>query len=127
MAAHFSDHGSSTENQIYRHLAVKVLGLENSQGKTAFDDDTKNKMVDFLSNSIIEMSVYPIIEFNPNSDEKEHQYNRELTEKIESELIYKFIEKFNNEHVLNKMKKPKNFNKESSQSVEIFEHFNANI
>ena len=48
------------------------------------------------------MLVYPIEQFLSNSDVAKHKENRELTEKIENEIINFFIRDYGKEAILNK-------------------------
>ena len=87
LAGHFSDIGSSTENQVYRQIAVKILEIKEAKDKKAFTEKIKKRVGDFLEKCTIEMFVYSIAEFEDNGDKDLHIRNRELTEVIENELI----------------------------------------
>ena len=119
LAGHFSDQGYSTENQIYRQIAVKILGIDAASAKQTFDQQTKDTVSDFLSSCKIEMFVHPLANFLSNADLDSHKSNRQLTEKIENELINYFIQQFGKERLLNK-KLPK------SEALQ-FDHITTDI
>ena len=124
LAGHLSDQGKSTENQIYRQIAVKILQLNGAQLKVKFDIKTKDEVTEFLSKSKVEMYVYPLANFLSNVDPAYHKENRRLTERIENDLINYFNEHFGSEKILNqkfKEKKPELFD---SLTLEIIDHLN---
>jgi hypothetical protein len=125
LAGHLSDQGNSTENQIYRQIAVKILGIESAKEKRPFDNGTKDAVTTFLTNCKIEMYVYPLASFLSNSELASHKLNRQLTERIENELINYFIGQFGLEKILNKkftVTNSKTFDKLTS---DIINHLNT--
>ena len=106
LAGHLSEQGRSTENQIYRQIAVKILGIENADKKQTFPIETKNAVAAFLAESKIEMYAYPLVKFLPETSLEEHKSNRQLVEKIENELMNYFSEKSHGDRILNKKIKP---------------------
>jgi hypothetical protein len=102
LAGHFSDQGYSTENQIYRQVAVKILGIDSAAARKTFDQQTKDSVSNFLSNCKIEMFVHPLANFLSTTALDNHKANRQFTEKIENELISHFIQQFGNDRLLNK-------------------------
>lgn len=102
LAGHFSDIGSSTENQVYRQIAVKVLKIEDVVKKEKFNESTKKRVGDFLETCKIEMFVYQIADFEDNSDKDLHTKNRKQTELIENELINCVQKKVSADKVFNK-------------------------
>ena len=78
LAGHLSDQGSSTENQIYRQIAFKILRIDAASAKNTFDKKTKDAVSDFLSSCKIEMLVYPLANYSSNTDSDSHKLNREL-------------------------------------------------
>ena len=73
LAAHFEDSGSSTQNQIYRHVASNSLGFpEGRTREGAFSESLKQAVEDFLVESSIRMHVYGLEPFRPGIDREEH-------------------------------------------------------
>lgn len=73
LAGHLEDMGRSTQNQIYRYLAVQVLGLKEANNKNVnFDDRIKQTVEDFLVSSTIRMHVYSLQEFIPSIEHEDH-------------------------------------------------------
>jgi hypothetical protein len=107
LAGHMSDKGSSTENQIYRQIVSKILGIERATEKGKFDNRTKEEVSAFLTKCKMEMYAYPITDFTFDISFENHKLNRQLTEKIENELISYFTINIGEERILNK-KMPKN-------------------
>ena len=108
LAGHLNSQESSTENQIYKGIAEKILNLDWNR-----KDELKTKVNDFLIHTIITMSIFPIMDFDNNIDKKKHEENRIKTEGIENELILKYIEKYGCDNILNKK-----YNKNSNCSDE---------
>lgn len=105
LAAHFSDQGYATDNQVYRQLAYKVLKLENADKRGTFDNNIKQEVTKFLSYCEIEMFVHPISVFCNDSTHEKHIQEREITEKIEEQLIWHLVKKHGGEYILNKKQK----------------------
>ena len=99
LSAHLSDQGRSTENQLYRHIASKILNLQIERNKV-FDAATKTKVGNFLKNSRICMHVFPIRPFETNMI-SEHKANREFVESIENAVILAISNRFGLNSVLN--------------------------
>jgi len=126
LAGHLSDQGHSTENQIYRQIAVKILGIDKASSKQTFDQQTKDRVSEFLSECKIEMFVHPLANFLSSTDRDSHKSNRQLTEKIENELINYFISSVGKDRLLNK-KIPKSEKLEFDPiATDIINHINAN-
>jgi len=81
LAGHLEDIGRSTQNQIYRYLAVRVLGFQEADSKGSnFDEKTKQSVEDFLVTSTIRMHVYSLQEFIPGIEHEKHlKIVREVT------------------------------------------------
>lgn len=126
LAGHLSDQGNSTENQIYRQIAFKILNIESASKKQAFNQQTKDKVSNFLSNCKIEMFVHPLSKFLSDTNFSNHKLNREFTEIIENELINYFVQSVGENRLLNKKipkKKTIEFNK---KTIEILDYINSN-
>ncbi len=73
LAAHFEDVGHSTQNQIYRFLAVEVLGIaEAASRNSAFSERIKQEVEEFLAKSTTRMYVYPLEPFLPGIQHNQH-------------------------------------------------------
>lgn len=107
LAAHFDDQGRSTQNQIYRAIAVQILGIKDAKSnKIVFDKDTKIKVASMLSKSKIQMNVFPVAKFENETTKEEHDINRKFSEKIEDELMSYMIQ---NGFTLLNLRLPKTF------------------
>lgn len=119
LAGHLSDSGHSTENQIYKQIAEKLLKLKIEK-KKKFSNNVKNKVSDFLIDCQIKMSVFPIIRFEDIIKNDEHTKNREYVENIERFIIVKLINKWTAKRILNKkISKPKLFKDTEEKANEI--------
>jgi hypothetical protein len=123
LAAHLSDQGSSTENQVYRGIAVKILKKDSAKEKGAFSTEIKQKVSGFLTNSKIKMHVFPIQDFPEVISGEVHKKHRDSVENIESNVIRMIIELFGDEKILNKKSKDKKVgdDKEIQKAEEIIE------
>lgn len=100
LAAHLSDIGKSTENQIYRRIARQILKLEFKDNEK-FSNELKEKVSVFLTESKITMSVFPIKDFDSQIEDLVHINNRKYVEDIEKALIRKMVDEFTTSNVLN--------------------------
>lgn len=126
LAGHFSDQGYSTENQIYRQIAVKILGFESAKEKKTFTEEVKEAVSEFIINSKIEMHVFPIAKFSSNITPDKHKEKRRFTEKIENELINHLIKTFGTEKILNKKHTPVQYDTFDSITNNIINHLHRN-
>ena len=73
LTAHLEDSGRSTQNQVYRYLAVEVLGISYAAKKnSAFDKKTKQAVEDYLVKSNVKMYAYPLQPFVPSVEHSQH-------------------------------------------------------
>jgi hypothetical protein len=73
LAGHLEDVGRSTQNQIYRYLAVEVLKFPEAAKKDMnFDDEIKQAVEKYLVDSTIRMHVYPLQPFEPSIKRDKH-------------------------------------------------------
>jgi len=73
LAGHLEDVGRSTQNQIYRYLAVEVLGISEAAKKdSTFDEKIKQAVEDYLVGSTVKMYVYPLQPFIPGIEHSQH-------------------------------------------------------
>lgn len=76
LAGHLRDRGRSTENQVYRYLAERVLGHKEAADKNGnFDEKTKQEVEDYLVDSTVRMHVYILQDFPPDIDHEDHLAN----------------------------------------------------
>jgi hypothetical protein len=101
LAAHFIDQGNSTENQVYRQIAVKILGIESAINRNKFTSDIKQKVSEFLVNSKIIMYAFPIFQYQDNVPSEEHKQNRIKVETLERIIINNFISNHGVDRILN--------------------------
>lgn len=101
LAGHLDDQKSSTQNQIYKGIIEKILGLEVSPNKP-YNDKTKNQVSDFLVRSTIEMEAFNLIDFEHGIDKEDHRDNVRLVKDIEKSLIQLTANKVGLERVINK-------------------------
>ena len=73
LAAHLEDTGRSTQNQVYRYLAVEVLGIADAKKKdSAFDGKIRQAVEDYLVGSTISMYAYHLQPFVPGIEHSQH-------------------------------------------------------
>jgi len=74
LAGHLEDVGWSTQNQIYRYLAVDVLGISEAARKDSTFDEKKIKQAveDYLVGSTVKMYVYSLQPFIPDIEHSQH-------------------------------------------------------
>ena len=119
LSGHLSDQGHSRENQLYRAIISRILGLEQPMtGK--FDAEVKSQVSNFLKASTIEMHAFPLREFHDDCTPELHKENREFIEAVENEIIHRLMTEFESK-VLNKRTfKPKKELKYANLIDEIF-------
>jgi len=73
LAGHLEDGGRSTQNQVYRYLAVEVLGISEAARKdSTFDEKIKQSVEDYLVSSTVKMYAYPLQPFIPGIEHRQH-------------------------------------------------------
>ena len=101
LGGHLSDQGHSTENQLYRAIISRILGLDKPKaGK--FDANIKSQVSNFLKASTIEMHAFPLREFQDDCTPELHKENREFIEAVENDIIHRLVTEFGESKVLNK-------------------------
>jgi hypothetical protein len=92
LAGHLADSGKSTENQIYRYLAEKVLKIAEAGIKDhTFSKKTKQTVEDYLVHSTIRMHVYTLQVFPPDIDHEVHKENVRMVRLFEKFVIDLFV------------------------------------
>jgi hypothetical protein len=99
LSAHLSDQGWSKENQLYRHIAQKLLKHELVKNKV-FEPETKTGVGAFLREAKICMHVFPVKTFD-KAFEPEHKANRKYVESIENEVISQLLSRYGANSILN--------------------------
>jgi len=73
LAGHLADDGRSTQNQVYRYLAARVLGFPEAENKeSTFNDKIKQAVEDYLVDSTIRMFVYSLQPFESGLEHNQH-------------------------------------------------------
>lgn len=82
LSGHLEDIGQSTQNQVYRYLAVEVLGIsEANRRDLAFNKKIKQSVEDYLVNSTIKMHIYSLQSFVSSIGRSQH---RNIVKKVVS-------------------------------------------
>jgi hypothetical protein len=90
LSGHLEDIGKSTQNQVYRYIAVKILGYTEAEKQETFDEKIKQGVEDFLVSSTIRMSIYKVQLFDPSISHSEHQTNVRRVASLENHVIKAF-------------------------------------
>ena len=102
LAAHLEDMGGSTQNQIYRHLAVEELHFpEGAKKNSSFTEEIKQAVEKYLVESVVRMYVYSLQDFQPEISPEQHL---EIVRKVtlfEKQIIQIFLK--NSKKIANKM------------------------
>jgi len=72
LAGHLEDAGQSTQNQLYRYIAVEELGIVGASRKEAFPEFPKQAVEDYLAEATVRMYVYRVRPFQPGVAYEEH-------------------------------------------------------
>ena len=92
LSGHMEDTGQSTQNQVYRYIATKVLGHEEAEEKKALTEDVKQSVEDFLVGSTVQMHIYQAEGFSPGVHHEKHlEIVRRVTQ-LERHVIRAFID-----------------------------------
>jgi hypothetical protein len=93
LAEHFDNTNSSTHNQIYKYIVNNIVAPSKKEEEKKIDDNIKNKVEAFLSESKVVMSVYPLLEFDTESLSKsEHKENIKKVKDFENLILRIFME-----------------------------------
>ena len=90
LAAHLEDVGHSTQNQLYRYIAVQELGIATASRKKAFHEFTKQAVEDYLAQATVRMHVYRVRSFRPNVSHDEHLDIVRRLRELEQDIIHAF-------------------------------------
>ena len=89
---HLEDSGGSTQNQIYKYIATKILSYSKSSKREKYSDACKQAVEDFLVGSIVRMHSYNVLPFNPYISRHDHQANVRKISRLEQYVIKAFID-----------------------------------
>lgn len=90
LMGHLEDVGTSTQNQLYRFVAVDILRIEEARQQAAFTEDIKQRVEDFFAESAVHMHVYHLAPFTPGIPHGEHTAIRERVEEFERHVLKRF-------------------------------------
>lgn len=88
---HLDDVGQSTQNQIYRYIATKILEIKEASEKKAFSEAIKQKVEDFIVSSTINMHIYSMEVFNPDVSKEQHMQKVHKVCNLENALLQDFV------------------------------------
>lgn len=91
LSGHFDDQGHSTQNQIYRSIAIKLFG-DSLKAKKVFPDHIKQAVSNFLVKCQINVHSFPISEYQFDIKDEQHKYQRKQVENLEKALILALVD-----------------------------------
>ena len=91
LSGHLEDTGQSTQNQVYRYIAVKILGYEEAESKAAFPEKMKQAVEDFLVGSTVRMHIYRAHPFDPFVSRANHLRTVKRVSLLEKFVIKAFV------------------------------------
>jgi len=89
---HLEDSGGSTQNQIYKYIATKILSYSKSNTREKYSNECKQAVEDFLVGSIVRMHVYNVLPFNPAISRLDHLANVKKVTLLEKYVIKAFAD-----------------------------------
>jgi len=108
LAGHLEDMGRSTQNQVYRYLAVKELKYsEAADNGRNFSDEIKQAVENYLVHSTVNMHVYILQEFPQGIDRDAHLENVRKVRHFEKMVMEMFVKRHKNIANLKISKPPK--------------------
>jgi hypothetical protein len=87
LSGHFDDQGRSTQNQIYRSIAIRLFNEDLKTKDKAFTEEVKQAVSAFFGQCAIKVQAFPIFEFDFGISPEEHKRCRRSTEAMEQGLI----------------------------------------
>jgi len=94
----------SKQNQLYRYIAETLLNYPPRIKTEDYTPSEKSGINNFLSNSIVKMYNYPIIDFDYMATKEQHQFQRQKVLQFEKEIINLF--KYANKELINRSTPP---------------------
>lgn len=92
LAGHLDDTGQSTQNQVYRYIAVNIVGHKEAASKISFPEWVKQDVEDFLVDSTVVMHIYEVKPFRPNVSRDDHLTIVKDVILMEQHLMVSFLE-----------------------------------
>lgn len=90
LSGHLEDRGESTQNQVYRYVATKVLGYGEAENREAFHEKIKQAVEGFLVGSNVRMHIYKAHPFDPAISHSDHLTNVRKISLLERHVIRAF-------------------------------------
>jgi hypothetical protein len=89
LIGHLSDSKASTENQIYKYVAKKILPSEKKESKK-YSTEEKEMIENYFIQSDVKMYSYPLIDFDFHASEDNHQKKTKRIVEFEKQVILLF-------------------------------------
>ena len=93
LSGHFDDQGHSTQNQIYRSIAIRVSNEDLKTKNKVFSKEVKQAVSTFFEQCEVKVQAFPIFEFEFGISKEEHNRCRRRTEAMEQALIMALSDK----------------------------------
>ncbi len=90
LSGHLEDSGKSTQNQVYRYIANKILEYREADNQEAFSEKIKQGVEGFLVGSIVHMHIYKVHQFDPAISHSDHLINVRKISLLEKHVIKAF-------------------------------------
>lgn len=104
LSGHLEDTGQSTQNQVYRYIAVEVLGHVEAKRKEAFTEEVKRAVEDYLVTSTVRMHIYWVNPFDPAVGRSAHLTTVRKVALLERSVIEAFLN--SGKSLMNRMRTP---------------------
>lgn len=91
LSGHLQDTGKSTQNQVYRYIATKILGYGEAENQEAFHEKIKQAVEGFLVGSTVRMHIYKVHPFDPAVSRSNHLTNVGKVSLLEKHVIKAFV------------------------------------
>ena len=92
LSGHLEDIGQSTQNQVYRYIAVDILGHKAASFRASFRDSVKQAVEDFLVDSTVLMHIYKVEPFKPHVSRDTHLREVRSITLMEKHVMASFLE-----------------------------------
>jgi hypothetical protein len=100
LIGHLDNLSSSTQNQIYKHIAAKLLDSRDISSK--YTTTEKAIVEEYLSESTLTMHVYLLEEFEYKATDNEHTEKRRIAQLFEKQVIQSFVNNRKKQNLMNK-------------------------
>jgi len=92
LSGHLEDTGQSTQNQVYRYIAINILGHREATSKAPFPEAVKQDVEDFLVDSNVLMHIYKVKPFKPGVSRNNHLREVKNIRLMEKYVMVSFLE-----------------------------------